>query len=253
MEINTNRHHGKVVIITGGETGIGKEMARTFLQQGAYVELIGIGEKDLVATKMEFGSNCSYQIHDITDTDNTKNIIANIYQRHKKVDVLINNAGIHQKKPTDTMTVPEFQKMLDIHVIGAFSLTSELLPIMKEQRSGSIVFMASMAALIGLPEVISYAAAKSAYLGMVRSLASEVSPKGIRVNAIAPGWIDTPLLRKALRNDKEREKKILARTPMGQFGQPMDIANAASFLCSKEAGFITGIVLPVDGGASIGF
>ncbi len=151
------------------------------------------------------------------------------------------------------MSVSEFRKMLDVHVLGAFSLIREVLPVMKKQKSGSILFMASMASLIGLPEVISYAAAKSAYLGMLRSLATEVSPVGIRVNAIAPGWIDTPLLRKALANDKARETKILDRTPMGRFGETVDVANAASFLCSEEAKFITGVVLPVDGGASIGF
>jgi gluconate 5-dehydrogenase len=253
METNASKYHKSVVVITGGETGIGKEIASTFLQQGAYIELIGISESNLIIAQKEFGEKCSYQVHDITDTENTKNIVDNIYKRHGRIDVLINNAGIHQKKPTDMMSVIEFQKMLDVHVTGAFSLVHEILPFMKRQKSGSILFMASMAALIGLPEVISYSAAKSAYLGMVRSLASEVSSLGIRINAIAPGWIDTPLLRKALVNNKEREQKILERTPMGKFGQPEDIAAAASFLCSSDAKFITGVILPVDGGASIGF
>ncbi len=247
------KHHKKVVVITGGETGIGKEVARTFLHQGAKIELLGISEPDLIDTQKEFGTACQFQIYDVTETDTTKRMVKNIVERHGRIDVLINNAGIHLKKATDTMTVPEFKKMLDVHVTGAFSITSEILPLMKAKKSGNILFMASMAALIGLPEVIAYAAAKSAYLGMVRSLATEVSSLGIRVNAIAPGWIDTPLLRKALENDRNREKKILGRTPMGRFGKPKDIADAASFLCSPEAGFITGTILPVDGGASIGF
>lgn len=253
MNTNSKKHHKKVVVITGGETGIGKEIAKTFIEQGAIIELIGISEVDLVNTQNELGVNCKYQIHNVTDTENSEMVIKNILARQGSIDVLINNAGIHQKKPTDSMTAAEFRLMMDVHVTGAFSMVSAILPIMKKQNSGCILFMASMAALIGLPEVISYSAAKSAYLGMVRSLASEVSFLGIRVNAIAPGWIDTQLLRKALVDDKEREKKILSRTPMGRFGDAEDIAHAASFLCSYEAKFITGIVLPVDGGASIGF
>lgn len=253
MVLNSRRHEGKVVVITGGETGIGNEIAKTFIRQGAYVELLGLSEKDLIASQQKFGNMCAYQVHDVTDEDNVSKVISNILTRHGRIDVLINNAGIHHKKPTHEMSVSEFSKMLDVHVLGAFSLIREVLPVMKKQKSGSILFMASMASLIGLPEVISYAAAKSAYLGMLRSLATEVSPVGITVNAIAPGWIDTPLLQKALATDKAREAKILGRTPMGRFGETVDVANAASFLCSEEAKFITGVVLPVDGGASIGF
>jgi gluconate 5-dehydrogenase len=110
-----------------------------------------------------------------------------------------------------------------------------------------------MTSFIGMPQVIAYAAAKSAYLGMVRTLAAEVSRDGVRVNAIAPGWIDTPMLHRALDNDPQRREKILSRTPMASFGTPDDIGWAAVYLCSPAARFITGAVLPVDGGASSGF
>ncbi|WP_223551880.1 SDR family NAD(P)-dependent oxidoreductase [Aestuariivivens sp. NBU2969] len=251
--MDTNRHSGKVVVVTGGSSGIGKEIARTFLSQGAFVELVGLDEGELIETQKEFGEKCGYKVHDVTNTEYAKNVIESIYNKHDRIDVLVNNAGIHQKKSTEEMSVAEFNKMLNVHVTGAFSLVSEVLPIMKKQNSGNIIFMASMAAIIGLPEVISYAAAKSAYVGMVRSLTSEVAGWNIRVNAIAPGWIDTPLLRKALADNKDRAQKILERTPMNKFGDSEDIANATSFLCSEEAKFITGVLLPVDGGASIGF
>jgi gluconate 5-dehydrogenase len=110
-----------------------------------------------------------------------------------------------------------------------------------------------MTSLIGMPMVIAYTAAKSAYVGMTRALAVEVSSQGVRVNAIAPGWIESPMLRKALAGDDQRSVKILSRTPMGRFGDPDDIGWAAVYLCSPAAKFINGVVLPVDGGASIGF
>ena len=118
---------------------------------------------------------------------------------------------------------------------------------------GSIVFMSSMTALIGMPQVIAYSAAKSAYLGMVRTLACELGPNAIRVNAIVPGWIDTPMLARAINNDEERKQRILTRTPLGRFGRPEDIGWAVAFLSSPAAQFITGAVLPIDGGASVGF
>jgi gluconate 5-dehydrogenase len=124
---------------------------------------------------------------------------------------------------------------------------------MIERRHGSILFTASMASLIGVPLIVAYSAAKSAYLGMVRSLASEVAVHGVRVNAIAPGWIESPMLSQALDADPPRKQKVMSRTPMAKLGDADDIGHAAVYLCSQAAKFVTGVVLPVDGGASIGF
>src|SRR5581483_5229488 len=150
-------------------------------------------------------------------------------------------------------TTAEFNSVLQTHVVAAFSLTRAVLPGMTERRHGSILFTASMASLFGIPLVVAYSAAKAAYLGMVRSLATEVSPHGVRVNAIAPGWIESDMMRKALDSDTGRTKKILGRTPMNRFGTGEDVGFAATYLCSPAARFVTGVVLPVDGGASIGF
>jgi gluconate 5-dehydrogenase len=169
------------------------------------------------------------------------------------ISILVNNAGIHVKKPAVETTPEDFQSVLTTHVCAAHALNRAVLPGMIERRHGSILHTASMASLIGIPLVIAYSAAKSAYLGMTRSLASEVSPHGVRVNAIAPGWIESPMLRKALSGDEKRSNKILSRTPMAKFGDPEDIGWAAVYLCSPAAKFVTGVVLPVDGGASIGF
>ena len=144
-------------------------------------------------------------------------------------------------------------QVLTTHVLGAHAISRAVAPGMIERRAGSILFIASMASFLGVPNVVAYSAAKSAYLGMVRALASELSPKGIRVNAIAPGWIQTDMVRHSLENDPERERKILSRTPMGTFGMAEDVGMAAVYLCSPAGKFVTGVVLPVDGGASIGF
>jgi gluconate 5-dehydrogenase len=124
---------------------------------------------------------------------------------------------------------------------------------MESRGSGHILFITSMAACFGLPSVSAYTLAKSALVGLVRALAVELSPKGIRVNAIAPGWIDTAMTQKAMQNDETRRNKILSRTPMRQFGTPEDIAWAAVYLSSDAARFVTGHQLIVDGGISIGF
>jgi NAD(P)-dependent dehydrogenase (short-subunit alcohol dehydrogenase family) len=143
--------------------------------------------------------------------------------------------------------------VLQTHVVAAFSLTRAVLPGMIERKHGNILFTASMASLFGIPLVLAYSAAKSAYLGVVRSLATEVSHHGVRVNAVAPGWIDSDMMRKALSGDPARSAKILGRTPMNRFGTAEDIGWAATYLCSPAAKFVTGVTLPVDGGVSIGF
>jgi gluconate 5-dehydrogenase len=124
---------------------------------------------------------------------------------------------------------------------------------MIERKHGNVLFMASMASLFGIPLVIAYSAAKSAMVGMIRTLATEVSQHGVRVNGIAPGWIETAMSKKALESDPTRKNKIIGRTPMARLGAPSDIGWAAVYLASPAAKFVTGTVLPVDGGASIGF
>jgi gluconate 5-dehydrogenase len=165
----------------------------------------------------------------------------------------VNNAGIHLKKSAEETTAEEFNSVLQTHVVAAHALTAAVLPGMIQRKHGNVLFITSMAAIFGIPSVVAYSAAKSAYLGMVRSLATEVSSHGVRVNAIAPGWIESPMMRKVMSADVERQNKILARTPMGKFGEPDDIGWAAVYLCSPAAKFVTGVVLPIDGGASIGF
>jgi NAD(P)-dependent dehydrogenase (short-subunit alcohol dehydrogenase family) len=248
------RLDGETGLITGGGTGLGLGMARCFVAAGATVVLVGRREPELAKAVKELGSAASFVAHDITELDRAGELIRRAESVGKNtISILVNNAGIHLKKLAKDTTPAEFNSVLQTHVVAAHALTAAVLPGMIERKHGNILFTASMTSLFGVPMVVAYSAAKSAYLGMVRSLATEVSPYGIRVNAIAPGWIETPMLRQAMNNDPPREQKVLSRTPMNRFGEPDDIGWAAVYLCSPAAKFVTGICLPVDGGASIGF
>src|SRR5437762_208556 len=146
------------------------------------------------------------------------------------------------------------EKFIQTNVTSIFVLSREVVKCMLEKKNGGVILnISSMAAQYGLPKVIAYSASKNAIDGMTRAMAVELSPKGIRVNAIAPGFITTDMTAKAFSNDPERMNKAIARTPMGKFGLPADIGDAALFLTSDAAKFITGVILPVDGGNSIGF
>jgi NAD(P)-dependent dehydrogenase (short-subunit alcohol dehydrogenase family) len=242
-----------VALVTGGGTGLGFAIAKALRDFGARVVIAGRREAVLQRAVESLGKGVTYEVHDVVDVDSAPAFANEIAAGAGPITILVNNAGVHLKKPAEDTTAREFQGILETHVMGSFGLSAAVIPYMRQAGHGSILFMASMTSLIGMPNAIAYSAAKSAYLGMVRTLASELSSGGIRVNAIAPGWIETPMLHKALAGDSARKNRILERTPMNRFGQPEDVAWAAAFLCSPASRFITGVVLPVDGGASIGF
>lgn len=244
---------GRLALVTGGGTGLGYAMSAAFLAAGARVVITGRRADVLREAAASLGANAFAEPHDVTDTLSTQALVDRIVGRHGPLQIVVNNAGTHVKKTLEDHTLEDFHGILQTHVEGAFSLTRAVAPGMKSSGGGSILFTASMSSLIGMPNIVAYSAAKAAYLGMVRSLASELGPHGIRVNAIAPGWIETPMLHAALANDPERQRKILSRTPQQRFGSPQDIGWAAVYLASPAASFVNGIVLPVDGGASIGF
>lgn len=242
-----------LALITGGGTGLGLAMGHCLAAAGARVVLTGRREDLLKQAAAEIGPRADFIAHDVTLLHQAPAMVDEVTERFGAITILVNNAGIHLKKPALETSEEEFLSVLTTHVLGAHAVSRAVAPGMIERRSGSILFIASMAALFGIPQVVAYSAAKSAYVGMVRSLAAELSPHGVRVNAIAPGWIETQMTRKAMDGDPERRKKILGRTPLARFGEPDDIGQAAVYLCSPAAKFVTGVVLPVDGGASIGF
>src|SRR5580692_7894399 len=187
---------GETALITGGGTGLGLGMAKCLADADAKVVLVGRREAELKAAAKEIGPNASWVAHDITQLKRAGELIkAAEKAAGSPISILINNAGIHLKKPATDTTPEEFQSVLTTHVCAAQALAAAVLPGMLSRGHGHILFTASMASFIGLPLVIGYSAAKSAYLGMVRSLAAEVSSRGVRVNAIAPGWIESSMLR----------------------------------------------------------
>ncbi len=243
----------QLAIVTGGGTGLGFAMASCFIAAGARVVITGRRTQVLQQAAELLGDHAFAWQHDVTDLASTDDLISKIVQEHGAPSILVNNAGVHVKKPVEEHSIEDFQRVLTTHVDGAFAMTRAVVPAMKAAGSGSILFIASMSSILGIPNVVAYTAAKSAYVGMVRGLATELGSSNIRVNAIAPGWIQTPMLDEALSGDLTRKNKILARTPQNRFGSPENIGWSAVFLCSRAASFINGVVLPVDGGASIGF
>lgn len=244
---------GETALITGGGSGLGFGIASCFVQAGARVMLVGRRPDVLERAARELGESAFFQPHNVMALDEAENLVQYVSERVGPISILVNNAGIHLKRSAVNTTTSEFNAVLQTHVVAAFSLTRAVLPGMLKRKHGNALFTASMASLFGIPEVLAYSAAKSAYLGVVRSLATEVSKRGVRVNAIAPGWVDSKMMRKALRGDTRRSRKILGRTPMNSFGAAEDVGWAATYLCSPAAKFVTGVILPVDGGVSIGF
>ncbi len=245
--------NNRIAIITGGASGIGFAIAKKFVQNDIKVILIGRDKTRLKLACETLGVLSDYVGCDLALLTQLPGIVKNIKEKHRSIDILVNNAGMHLKKPINDVTDEEFQKVILTNQTAMFSLTREVVKIMQQQCSGVVLNISSMASQYGLPNVIAYTASKSAIEGMTRAMAVELAQYGIRVNCIAPGFIKTNMSTLALEKDPERKKKVLSRTPLGRLGKSDEVADAALFLVSGSASFITGVVLPVDGGNSIGF
>ena len=245
--------NGQVALVTGGGTGLGLGMAKCLVAAGAKVVLVGRRPAELAQASAALGKNTFALVGDVTKLETIPALVREAEKLAGPISILINNAGIHLKKDALETSDAEFASVMQTHVFGAFALTREVARGMVERKSGSILFTASMASLFGINKVVAYSAAKSAYIGLVRTLAVEFGASGVRVNAIAPGWIHSEMSAKALDGDPARKAKILGRTPLNRLGDADDIGWAAVYLSSPSAKFITGVVLPVDGGVSIGF
>jgi gluconate 5-dehydrogenase len=243
----------KVVLITGGGTGIGLGIARCMVLSGATVILIGRRLEKLKEACASLGSNAYYYQFDITNWEAHEQFAEKVVETFGKLDILVNNAGNQYKASSFKVNLDDMSSTFDVHVKASFAMTRTFLPYMIDRQRGSVIFISSMAGFIGLTNQISYAAAKSAIMGLVRTFSSEVSQHGIRFNAIVPGWFETPMMLKAMGNDIKRQEHVLCRTAMHRFGQPEDIGWAAVYLGSDASKFVTGTSLVVDGGALSGF
>ena len=244
---------GQLAVVTGGGSGIGFYIAKAMVEAGARVIITGRREDVLQQTASSLGSNVSYFVNDITKLETIPGLVADIEATHGPIHILVNNAGINMKKHAVEVTDSDFDKVIQTNLHAVFSMTREVGKRMIARKNGSIIMITSMAALYGIDRVVAYTASKSAIGGMVKALTTEFSPHQVRVNAIAPGFIETPMMLTAMGGDPARRDKAMDRTPMGRWGKPEDIGWAAVYLASPAAKFVTGVTLPVDGGNSIGF
>ena len=243
----------KIAIVTGGASGLGYAIAKKFTEKGIKTLVLGRNEEKLKKAVSELGDNCFPVAFDLTNLTAIPELIADLTKKHGHINILVNNAGIHLKKGIFEVSDEDFHRVISTNLNSVFTLTRELAKDMVKTGDGSIINISSMAALYGIPKVIAYTASKAGIEGMTRALAVELSPLGLRINCIAPGFIKTNMSSSALDNDPERKQKVFSRTPMGKLGDPEDVANAAYFLTTDESSFMTGAMLPVDGGNSIGF
>jgi NAD(P)-dependent dehydrogenase (short-subunit alcohol dehydrogenase family) len=244
---------GKLALITGGGSGIGFDIANCMVSAGGRVVITGRREEPLREAVEKLGELAQYRVNDVTKRDSLDALVGEIERTIAPVDILVNNAGINMKKPALEVTDEDFDRIVHTNLNSVFSLTRACAQRMMARKSGSIIMISSMAAYYGIDRVAAYAASKSGVEGMVKVLASEFSGNGVRVNAIAPGFIETAMSKTAMGGDPDRFARAMRRTPMGKFGQPEDIGWAAVFLASDAAKYVTGVSLPVDGGNSIGF
>jgi NAD(P)-dependent dehydrogenase (short-subunit alcohol dehydrogenase family) len=245
---------GESALITGGGTGLGLAMAQCLAQCGAKVAIVGRRAEVIEASARSIHPSVLAISGDVAEARDRERMLATCHQSWGHAPtILINNAGINQKKPAEEVADEDFINMFNVHVASAFALSKLSLPAMKARGRGCIINIASMASLLGIPKVVAYTSAKTAMVGLTRSLAVDWAAFGVRVNAIAPGFIYSEMSKKALDADPERKAKVLGRISMGERGEAQDIGWAAVYLCSPAAKYVTGTTLVVDGGYSSGF
>ncbi len=240
---------GKIAVVTGASRGIGRAIAEKLASMGAFVVINYNGSKDRaeeVRQEIEAagGAAAIYQC-DVSDYEKCGTFIQDVINEHGRIDILVNNAGVTRDGLLMKMTEEAFDQVINTNLKGAFNTMRFVSRQMLKQRSGRIVNMSSVVGVTGNAGQANYAASKAGIIGLTKSAARELAPKGITVNAIAPGFIETDMT--GVLPEKVKEATV-AQIPLGRFGKPEQIAAAAAFLSSEDAGYITGQVLHVDGG-----
>ncbi len=239
---------GKVSIVTGGAQGIGKAIARTLAEHGSAVAVVDVNAEQAAQTAEEIrglGVAALAQRVDVVDHAATATAVKEVIEKLGRVDILVNNAGITRDGLLLRMKPEDFDLVISINLKGTFNYTCAVLPAMLKQRAGRIVNVASVMGLVGNPGQANYSASKAGVIGLTRTTAKEVASRGITVNAVAPGFIETAMTQKL---PEAARAEILKRVPLGVVGQPEDVANGVLFLASDAARYITGHVLVIDGG-----
>ncbi len=248
MEDTSKANATKVVLVTGSTRGIGLEIAKAFGEEGYAVMLSGRSEENLTKVKNELesaGLKVAMCKADISKAEDASKLVACTLEIFGRIDTLVNNAGVTCDNLLMRMDEDAWDKVLNTNLKGAFFMTKAVIKPMLKQKGGSIVNIASVVGLMGNAGQANYAASKAGLIGFTKSVAKEYGKKGIRVNAVAPGFICSDMT--AGLSDSLKEQ-MLAQVPLNVFGQPRDVANAVIFLASDKASYITGQVLTVDGG-----
>jgi 3-oxoacyl-[acyl-carrier protein] reductase len=244
---------GKVALVTGSGRGIGKAIAMKLAENGATLVINDVGDsapaEQTAAEIKALGRQAAVIMADVSSSADVTRLVETAISTFGKVDILVNNAGITRDQLTMKMSDEEWDKVLAIDLKSVFLCTRAVLRPMLKQRSGRIVSMSSVVGIIGNAGQANYAAAKAGIIGFTKTIAKEVASRGITVNAVAPGFIDTPMTQVL---SEERKQVLLNNIPLGCLGTPRDIAETVAFLASDEARYITGQVITVDGGISLG-
>ena len=247
------RMKNKNVVITGGASGIGLASVVKCLKEGANVVISDVAGSGGAARAAELdgkhGGRCIFEACDVTDTAQVDALFEETVSVLGSVDAVFNNAGIGGTAPSDQVADEQYLRIIDINLNGVFRVARAALRVMYRQGSGSIVNCASILGKFGQSNTAAYCAAKGGVVNLTRALAIEAAAKGVRVNGIGPGYIDTPLLSSM---DEARRNALIALHPMGRLGRAEEVASAFLFLASDEASFITGTTLMVDGGFTAG-
>ena len=244
------RLENKVVIVTGAGSGIGKETALLFASEGANVVVVDICEKGgrETVTEIEKTGEGYFVKVDITNRKEIELMVKDVVEKYGGIDVLINNAGITQDALVWKMTEEQWDRVIDINLKGCFNCVQAVAEVMVKQGKGVIINASSVVGLQGNIGQVNYAAAKAGLIGMTKTLAKELGRKGIRVNAVAPGFIVTPMTA----NVPEKVLQLMKdKTPLGMLGEKKDVAYAYLYLASDEARFVNGAILSIDGGLTI--
>jgi len=245
------RFKDKVAIVTGGASGIGREVSKIFSIEGAKTVIFDVDEVNIKNFEKEIKDMGfyleGYKV-DVSNFEEVSKVTNQVYEKFGRIDILVNNAGITRDNFLTKMTIDDWNKVISINLTGTFNCTKAVIPFMYEKESGVIINVSSVVAIYGNIGQTNYIASKAGVIGLTKGWAKEFGKKGIRVNAVAPGFIKTPM------TEKVPEKVIefmVSKTPLGRMGEAVEVAKSIAFLSSDDASFITGVILNVDGGLVI--
>ncbi len=242
---------GRVAVVTGGNGGIGLGMAKGLAEAGAKLVLVGRNAAKGEAAAQELGHEAVFIAADVTRQEDCRALAEQAQRRFGRLDILVNNAGTSIRKRPETFTEAEWHQVMDTNLTSAFLCAQAAFAPMQAAGGGKIINIGSMMSLFGAPYALPYAASKGGIVQLTRALATAWAGDNIQVNAVLPGWIDTDLTRKARDQVDGLHDRVLARTPAGRWGDTDDLAGVAVFLASRASHFVTGAVIPVDGGFSV--